>query len=191
MRYKFRYYNRTLKILGVILVLFQNFMLPLMLFMPVVTLLGKLAILIGLEDYIVSETFFLVSRRIVVMISLAWDMIYCAFPKGVFLYDDHLVIARYTVTISNWKNRIYINYYEIEKVNVNYTDLHFTKHHFSLLVPMGDYAYNVELTLKTGKKYFFSIENPEEFCENLNSILENRRQIVANENDKLDNIDEM
>lgn len=28
-----------------------------------------------------------------------------------------------------------------------------------------------ELTLKNGKKYFFSIENQEEFCENLNSLI--------------------
>ena len=37
----------------------------------------------------------------------------------------------------------------------------------------GDRAYNVELTLKNGKKYYFSIEDQEEFCENLSQLLEN------------------
>ncbi len=37
----------------------------------------------------------------------------------------------------------------------------------------GDRAYNVELTLKNGKKYYFSIEDKEEFCENLSQLLEN------------------
>lgn len=97
-------------------------------------------------------------------------MIYCVLKKGVFLYQNHLVIARYTITLRNWKNRISIDYNDIESVIVNYSDLRFTKYHGSLLVPFGDDTYNVELTLKNGKKYFFSIENQEEFCDNLNSL---------------------
>ena len=38
----------------------------------------------------------------------------------------------------------------------------------------GDRAYNVELTLKNGKKYYFSIEDQEEFCENLSQLIESK-----------------
>lgn len=42
-----------------------------------------------------------------------------------------------------------------------------------MVVPCGDESYNVELTLKNGKKYFFSIENQEEFCDNLTELINN------------------
>lgn len=75
----------------------------------------------------------------------------------------------------NWRNRISVSYDDIESVKLNYSDLRFTKYHGSLLVPFGDDTYNVELVLKNGKRYFFSIENQEEFCEMLNSLLEKIR----------------
>ena len=120
-------------------------------------------------------------RKIIFICSIIWAAVYCIFRKGVFLYDNHLVIARYTITLTNWKNRITISFDEIESVNVNYTDLHFTRYRFSFIVPCGDEAYNVELTLKNGKKLFFSIQDQEEFCQNLNLLMENYNKVKNND----------
>lgn len=87
------------------------------------------------------------------------------------MYERYLVIARYTITTRNWNSKITLKYDDIESVNINYNDLRFTKYHGSLLVPFGDNTYNIEITMKNGRKYFFSIENQEEFCDHLNSLI--------------------
>lgn len=179
MRYKFRYFNGIYKSVASIGIPIQNFLLVVVFFWLFYYLIGRLSILIGIDNYLLQDSVLSIYLKIMYVCSIAWAVIYCVFRKGVFLYENCLVIARYTVTLTNWKNRITINYDEIEKVNVNYTDLHSTKYRFSMLVLCGDESYNVELTLKNGKKYFFSIEDQEEFCENLNLLLENRRKIFA------------
>lgn len=176
MRYKFRYFNRMYKTVASIVGPFQNFFLIWALSLLLFFLLGKLSIFIGLENYLINDTVWGILQKIILTCSILWAAVYCIFRKGVYLYDDHLVIARYTFTLTNWKNRITVNYDEIESVNINYSDLHFTKYRFSMLVLCGDEAYNVELTLKTGKKYYFSIEDQVEFCENLNLRIKNRKQ---------------
>lgn len=191
MRYKFRYFNGIYKTVAKFVIPFQNFLIVVAIFWLLYYIVGRLCILLGFNNYLLQDNILDMFLKVMYTFSISWAVIYCVFPKGAFLYDDHLVIARYSITLTNWKNRISVSYDEIEKVNVNYTDLHFTKYRFMLVVPCGDESCNVELTLKNGKKYFFSIEDQEEFCEKLNSILENRKQIFANENDKLDNIDKM
>lgn len=167
MRFKFRYDNKSSKILSAIVVPFQNLLLPRVIALAI----ARIIALIGLGQYFNNDIIIGIIQKIVVFVSILWTAIYFIFKKGVFLYDDYLVIARYTITLRNWKNRIKIKYDDIDHANVNYTDLRFTKYHGSLLVPGGDDTYNVEITLKNGKKYFFSVENQEEFCETINSII--------------------
>lgn len=175
MRYKFRYLNGMFKTGAAIGNPFRNFCLTIALFLIPYYLIGRLTVLIGIEDYFLNGEVWGVIRKIMFICAFLSAGAYCIFRKGVFLYDDRLVIARYTFSTFNLKPRITIYYGEIESVNVNYTDLHFTKYRFSQVVPAGDEAYNVELTLKSGKKYFFSIQDQEEFCQTLNALLENKQ----------------
>lgn len=175
-RYKFRYYNGIYKAIGRIVTPFQNFFLTWVIFFIIFFLIGKLMILFGLENYVINDFAIGIFQKITFICSTIWVVVYFVLKKGVFLYEDRLVIARYTITLTNWKNRIIIDYNDIESVNINFRDLHFTKHRFSLLVLCGDEANNIELTLKSGKKYYFSIENQEEFCDNLNLLLEKRKK---------------
>lgn len=85
------------------------------------------------------------------------------------------MIARYTITPFNWKWWMKINYSDIEKVNINYFNLNYADYHYRMLNSGGDRNYNIELTLKNGKIYYFSIEDQEEFCENLNQLIENSK----------------
>lgn len=85
------------------------------------------------------------------------------------------MIARYTITPFNWKWWMKINYSDIEKVNVNYFNLNYADYHYRMLNSGGDRNYNIELTLKNGKIFYFSIEDQEEFCENLNKLIENSK----------------
>ncbi len=166
-RYKFRYYNSTFKILNAFFVPLQNLLIP----RAFSLLIVRLVSLVGLGQYINNSIIINALQKIILICSISWALIYCVFKKGVFVYKDHLVIARYTITLRNWKNRITVDYNEIKSIIVNYSDLRFTRYHGSLLVPFGDDTYNVELTLNNGKKYFFSIKDQEEFCNNLNLLI--------------------
>ncbi len=151
----------------------QNFWLPWLIFYILYVLVGKVSILIGLDNYLSDDIVLYSLQRIVLIISISSVIVFCFFRKGVFLNENHLIIARYTITPFNWKWWIKIDYSDIEKVNINYFDLSYIDYHFRMLILGGDRAYNVELTLKNGKKYYFSIEDQEEFCENLSQLLEN------------------
>lgn len=174
MRYKFRYYNGTFKLLNGIIVPLTNFVYP----QFFVLLFARFIALIGLGQYFNNDVMLGIIQKAVVIISFLWPILYCVLPKGVFLYDDKMVIARYTITTFNWKNRITINYDEIENVDINYTNLIFNINRCRFLVPFGDSTYNIELTMKNGRKYFFSIQEQEEFVYELNSriIQDNQRQ---------------
>lgn len=174
MRYKFRYLNGIYKTAAAIVCPLQNFFLVWAIFFLVLFLINKIAVLIGFDN-LINDTIFVILRKIIFLLSTFWAVVYCVCRKGVYVYNNHLVVARYTVTLTNWKNRITISYDEIESVSDNFNDLHYTKHKFSMVVPCGDESYNVELTLKNGKKYFFSIEDQEEFCDNINLLIEKSR----------------
>ncbi len=177
MRYKFRYFNGLYKTIAKFGIPLHNFMLLFIILFVIIIAIRELAALVGLDGYITNQTVVYTYIRIMFICSSIWGLVNLFGKKGVFLYNDRLVIARYTVTLTNWKNRITINYNDIASVNVNYTDISFTKYRFALVVLLGDKSYNVEVTMKNGKKYFFSIENQEEFCENLNLMIENYRKI--------------
>ena len=131
--------------------------------------------LVGIEDYVISETVISVYKNAAFILSLSSAVIYLVMKKGVFLNYNDLIVARYTITPFDWRLWIKIDYSDIEKVNVNYSDISWSDFNFRMLTFGGDRAYNVELTLKNGKKYFFSIEDQEAFCDNLNQLIENSK----------------
>lgn len=167
MRYKFRYYNGTFKLLKLIYVPLMNFVFPFV----VMFILARIVALMGLGQYLNNEETLNIIQKLTLTSSFLFTIIYCVLRKGVFVYERYLVIARYTITTRNWNSKITLKYDDIESVNINYNDLRFTKYHGSLLVPFGDNTYNIEITMKNGRKYFFSIENQEEFCDHLNSLI--------------------
>ena len=124
-------------------------------------LIIKLFLLFNLDEYINFQSFSTFLQKIMLALMMLWVVIYSLCPKGVFLYKDKLIIKRYNITLRNWKFLIPINYSDIDRVSMNYTDLRKTKYYGCLLVPFGDEAYNVEITLKNGKKY------AESFCNEL------------------------
>lgn len=167
MRYKFRYLNGIYKTGAMIAGPLQNFFITTAAFLLVYYLIAKLTGLFGFDDSFLNGAFYSVFREIMFCCAFILALLCFVLKKGVFLYDDKLVIARYTITPTNWNPYISIRYSEIEQANVNYSDLHYTKHRFSFVTLCGDESYNVELTLKNGKKYFFSIQNQEEFVSEL------------------------
>lgn len=175
MRYKFGFFG-MLKTGNMLAGILQNFWMPWLIFYVLYVLVGKFLILIGLDNYLSDDIVLYNLQRIVFIFSISSVIVFCFFRKGVFLNENYLIIARYTITPFNWKWWMKINYSNIEKVNVNYCDISYIDYNVRMVTLGGDRAYNVELTLKNGKKYFFSIEDQEEFCENLNQLIENSKK---------------
>lgn len=176
MRYKFRYFGyfkQSSMISGII----QNFWLPWMIYYILHVVIVKILILSGFDDLLNNNALLFDVKRIILICSISSVVFFCLFRKGVFLNQNSLLIARYTITQFNWKWWIKIDYNDIEKVNVNYFDISWYNYNFRMLTLGGDRAYNVELTLKNSKKYFFSIEDQEEFCDNLNQLIENSKNM--------------
>lgn len=107
-----------------------------------------------------------------------FDFVGCLFAfaaghaQGLLLYDDQVVLARYTITALNWKNKIAVPYYMIENAYVQYSSIYWTKDMFSELVPYGDFNYNVVLQLRDGKKYIFSVQDAEDCCAEIMAKVE-------------------
>ena len=170
MRYKFRYLNGIYKLIAFVAGPMQNFSIIIGAFLLIYYLISKIIIAIGIDDSFIDNSLF---REMMFTCAIIFASMYYIFKKGVFLYNDKLIIARYTITLTNWNPYIVIKYSDIESVNVNYSDIHFTKYRLSFITLCGDESYNVELTLKNGKKYFFSIQNQEAFCNNLSQLINN------------------
>lgn len=168
MRYKFRYYNKGFKLLTIITIPIFNFVFPQLLSIAILRTIS----LIGLGKYFDDVNLLTLLYNAVRIFSALWVISYLFLPKGVFLYKKRLIIARHTVTLRNWKSIIFVKYDAIENVNINFKDLRFTKYHGSLLVPCGDEVCNIELTLKNGKKYFFSTEYQDDFCKHLKLLID-------------------
>ncbi len=169
MRYKFRYANNMFKLAAKIAAPMQNFFMIIAIFFIFYNLIGRICILFNFTTLSIKNIGNAM-QPIMFICAFSAAIIYCFLRKGVFINASEIVIAKYTFVPFNFKMRIHIPYNEIEKINVNYSDIHFTKYRFSLVRLCGDEAYNVELTLKSGKKYFFSIENQEEFVENVRQM---------------------
>ncbi len=162
-KYRFRYYNTTFKFLSYLLVPIVNIIIVSF----VINLLMRLPNSLGFHNLIPKGKLLYICQNSIIAVSVIWNIMYVFFPKGVFLYQDHLIIARYCITLRNFRFRIKVNYNDINKANVNYSNLLLSRYYGSELVPLGDNKYNVELTLKNGKKLFFSIEDAEQFCEEI------------------------
>ncbi len=152
----------------------QKFFMTIAIFFISYNLIGRICILFNVTDLSIKNIGS-VMQKIMFICAFSAAIIYCFLRKGVFINASEIVIAKYTFVPFNFKMRIHISFDEIEKINVNYLDIHFTKYRFSLVTLCGDEAYNVELTLKSGKKYFFSIENQEKFCDNIDMLLSKKQ----------------
>lgn len=163
MRYRFKYYNTTFKVLSYILVPVINVIIVSL----IVSALTRVLLLFGIDNIVPNNTLESLYQDVIIYVSLAWNLVYIFFPKGVIVKEDSLVIVRYCITLRNLKFRIKVRFEDIESVNVNYNNLNLSKHYGAELVPLGDNNYNVELTLKNGKKLFFSIWGAEALCQEL------------------------
>ena len=106
-KYKFKAVNRILQFLLPFLCAADNFAIVFLLCRLGLGILGR----IGLADFLLQDPVLDYITKAVLILSVVYSLLPLVMPKGCFLYDDQVVLARYTITALNWKNKIAVPYY--------------------------------------------------------------------------------
>lgn len=169
--YDFRYQTKASKLFGELSSIIANICIPL--FYSLIA--TGLTITFKLSEYL-NMWVYVIIFSIAVVVSIVLTIRYFVNYKGVILYDDHLEISRYTRAAGNKrKMNIDISYSDIESVYNSKENLYSNRRLArNFLVPGGDLSDYIEITLKGGKKFLFSIENQQEFVDEIiNKITDN------------------
>jgi hypothetical protein len=118
-KYKFKAPNRTFQLLLPFLCAADNFAIVFLLCRFGLGILGR----IGLADFLLQDPVLDYITKAVLILSVVYSLLPLVMPKGCFLYDDQVVLARYTITALNWKNKIAVPYYMIENAYVQYSSI--------------------------------------------------------------------
>ena len=167
-KYKFKAPNRTFQFLLPFLCAVDNFGIVILLSRLCLAVLGG----VGLAKILLQDPVLDYITKAVLILSAVYGLLPLVMPKGCFLYDDQVVLARYTITALNWKNKIAVPYYMIENAYVQYGSIYWTRDMLFELVPYGDFNYNVVLQLRDGKKYIFSVQDAEDCCAEIMAKVE-------------------
>lgn len=161
--YKFRYENGLGKVLQYHVSTVVNIFLPVLLSFALQMIIS----LLGLSQYVTVDSMFYLTV-FSFFVGFVFAIIYTVKFKGVILYDDHLEICRYTLVNNVPKMVIKIDYNEIRSVYNSYYNLRAdrAKARKSLLY-FGDCKNYIELTIRGGRMFLFSIENQKDFVEEI------------------------
>lgn len=160
--YKFRYNNTGQKCAQWLKEACKNFFAPIIICCLIFFCMG----FTGTAKYISTEMGGLLFN-ISVIIGFFMLLVYSVIPKKVTLFDNHLEIATGSFFLKNKSPKIKINFNEITSVFESTDNLKYNKFKMKNSFLAGDYSNYVELTLKGGKQFCFSVENQSEFVENV------------------------
>lgn len=102
-----------------------------------------------------------------VILGVIFAVKFCFCFKGIVLYDSYIEITTQTLGFGKNKPKIKINYSEISSVYNSTFNLRYDRRKARKTFIAGDLSNYVELTLTGGKQFCFSVENQEEFLEDV------------------------
>lgn len=107
-----------------------------------------------------------------IIIGLFFAIKFCFCFKGVILYDSYLEITTQTLGLGKNKPQYRINYSDIASVFNSTYNLRYDRKKARKTFIAGDFSNYVELTLKGGKQFCFSVDKQIEFIDELLSRVE-------------------
>lgn len=139
---------------------FTNLGIPIVAFYVISIVMG----LFGITEHF-SVELMMVLLVISILLGLFFAMKFCFCFKGVILYNSCLEIVTQTLGFGKDKPKITICYSEIASVFVSSYNIRYNRKKARKSFISGDYTNYVELTLKDGKQYCFTVENQEDFVK--------------------------
>ena len=161
--YKFRYNSKSQKLAKWLAEVCKNFFAPIIICLITFFCMGAT----NTAKYIPSELGGLMFD-ISVIIGIVMVLIYSVLPKKVSLFSEHFEIVTGGILSKRKRPKIKINYSDIAGVCESTYNLKNDKVKMKNSFLAGDYTNYVELTLKGGKQFCFSVENQSECVYELN-----------------------
>jgi hypothetical protein len=169
--YNFRYSNFSDKFANGFFSFFTNLATPIIVFYLIAIAMG----LCGITKNFSTELMMaLMILSIILGIICAFRFCFCF--KGIVLYDSYLEIVTHTFGGAKKKPKMAINYSDIASVFNNTFNLRYDRIKARKTFIAGDFSNYVELTLKGGKQFCFSVYNQEEFINELLSRIEDKAE---------------
>ena len=166
-RYKFRYPNLATRLVKEFLSICTNFGMPIFSFIIISIAMAMCGVIkyLGIEMWMTL-------LGVAVVLGIILSIKYFCCYKGVILYDTYLEIATHTFGLARSKPKIKINYMDILSIYNSTYNLRYDRRKARNSFLVGDYSDYVELTLKGGKQFCFSVDNQTEFVDELLSRIE-------------------
>lgn len=165
--YYFRYSNFFDKFAGGFFSFFTNLGIPIVAFYIIAIAMG----LCGITKHF-SVELMMVLLVLSILFGLFFAIKFCFGFKGVILYDSYLEITTQTLGIGKNKPKFKINYSDVASVFNSTYNLRYDRRKARRTFIAGDYSNYIELTLKSGKQFCFSVDNQTEFLDELLNRIE-------------------
>lgn len=165
--YYFRYANFSDKFAGGFFSFFTNLGIPIVVFYIIAIAMG----LCGITKQF-SVELMMVLLVLSILFGLFFAIKFCFCFKGVILYDSYLEITTQTLGIGKNKPKFKINYSDVASVFNSTYNLRYDRKKARKTFIAGDFSDYVELTLKGGKQFCFSVDNQTEFIAELLNRME-------------------
>lgn len=160
--YKFRYKSKGQKLAKWLTEACKNFFTPIILCL--ITFFCM--VLTGTEKSMLPQLGILLFYTSVIL-GVVMVVIYSVLPKKVCLFSEYLEIVTGGILSKGKSPKIKINYSDIAGVSESTYNLKNDKAKMKNSFIAGDYTNYVELTLKGGKQFCFSVDNQTEFVGEL------------------------
>lgn len=102
-----------------------------------------------------------------ILLGIILALKFCCCFKGVILYDSYLEITTQTIGLGKNKPKFKINYSDIESVFNSTYNLRYDRKKARRTFLAGDLSNYIELTLRGGKQFCFSVDNQRDFIEEI------------------------
>lgn len=165
--YNFKYTNSIDKFSKGFFSFFTNLAVPIVTFYIIAIAMG----LCGVTKYF-SVELMMILLFFSIIVGLIFALKYCFCFKGIILYDSYLEITTQTLGLEKNKPKIRINYTDIASIYNSTYNLRYDRRKARKSFIAGDFSNYVELTLKGSKQFCFSVENQEEFVNEINKRIQ-------------------
>lgn len=160
--YHFKYSNFSDRFVNGLFSFCANLATPVVAFIVIAIAMG----LCGITKYLTVE-FMMVLLAFSVLLGIICAIKYCFGFKGITLYDSYLEITTQNMGLGKEKPKIKINYSDVVSVYHSTFNLRYDRKKAKRTFLAGDLTDYVELTLKGGKQFCFTVERQEEFLDEM------------------------
>lgn len=130
--------------------------------------------LTGINKYLNMELLFAL-LGFSILLGIIMAIKFCFGFKGIVLYDSYLEIITQTIGLGKNRPKFKINYSDIASAFNGTFNLRYDRKKARRNFLAGDLTDYIELTLKGGKQFCFTVENQSEFLSELITKLENAK----------------